>query len=290
MNSDHILAVQNTNMKPTDLPSNIHSIPANDKVIFDGVSKVYSGSGSSTDATLAIESLNVKITNAEIVSILGPTGCGKSTAMNMIAGFEFPSSGTVLLGGKPVTEPGPDRSIVFQQASLFPWMTVLDNVTLGVKSRGMPREEYLRRADHLLAAVRLTGFEQRYPYQLSGGMQQRVQIARALINEPEVLLMDEPFGALDSQTRLMMQELLLELWQEYKPTIIFITHDVSEAVFVSDRVLLMSQRPGKIKLSIEIDEKKPRTQDFISSSKFIKIQSELLRSLREEVQDNVSPH
>ena len=283
MNTNNVRSMYDTNMKmATEIGER------EDKVVFDNVSKTYQRLGSSNEPTLAVDSLNVKIKTAEIVSILGPTGCGKSTAMNMIAGFEFPSTGRVLLGGSPVTGPGPDRSIVFQQASLFPWLTVLENVTLGVKSRGMPADEYLHRAEQLLAAVRLTGFESHYPYQLSGGMQQRVQIARALISEPEVILMDEPFGALDSQTRLMMQELVLQLWQEYQPTIIFITHDVAEAVFVSDRVLLMSRRPGRIKLSVDIKEPKPRTQDFISSSRFVETQGELLRALRAEVQDAVS--
>ncbi|MBX3591555.1 MAG: ABC transporter ATP-binding protein [Burkholderiaceae bacterium] len=256
---------------------------AMDKVVFDNVSKVYPRSGSSKQSTLAIESLNVAIKKAEIVSILGPTGCGKSTAMNMIAGFEFPSSGNVLLDGKPISAPGPDRAVVFQQASLFPWLTVFENVTFGVKSRGISPEIYVRRAEHLLAAVKLTGFENHYPYQLSGGMQQRVQIARALISEPEVLLMDEPFGALDSQTRLMMQQLVLQLWVEYQPTIIFITHDVAEAIFVSDRILLMSQRPGKVKLAETVNEPKPRGDEFLGSSRFVELQAELLKALRLEV-------
>lgn len=257
--------------------------PGIEKVVFDNVSKIYKESGSTKESTLAIESLNVAIKKAEIVSILGPTGCGKSTAMNMIAGFEFPSGGQVLLEGKPIIGPGPDRTVVFQQAALFPWLTVSENITFGVKSRGIDPDVYLPRAEHLLAAVKLKGFENHYPYQLSGGMQQRVQIARALISEPEVLLMDEPFGALDSQTRLMMQQLVLQLWVEYKPTIIFITHDVAEAIFVSDRILLMSQRPGKIKLSKTVEEPKPRSLDFLSSNRFVELQSELLNALRHEV-------
>ena len=254
-----------------------------EKVVFDNVSKIYQKSGSSGDATLAIESLNVAIRKAEIVSILGPTGCGKSTAMNMIAGFEFPSGGRVLLDNQPITAPGPDRAVVFQQASLFPWLTVFENVVFGVKSRGISPDVYTTKAKHLLAAVKLQGFEKHYPYQLSGGMQQRVQIARALISEPEVLLMDEPFGALDSQTRLMMQELVLQLWVEYQPTIIFITHDVAEAIFVSDRILLMSRRPGKVKTAVDVGEPKPRGDEFLRSSKFVDLQADLLKSLRQEV-------
>ena len=267
------------------MTSNEHSqtLQAPDKVVFENVSKVYHKSGSAGQRTLAIESLNVAIKKAEIVSILGPTGCGKSTAMNMIAGFEFASTGQVLLDKNPIIAPGPDRAVVFQQASLFPWLTVFENVVFGVKSRGISPDLYVRKAEHLLAAVKLTGFEKHYPYQLSGGMQQRVQIARALISEPEVLLMDEPFGALDSQTRLMMQELVLQLWVEYQPTIIFITHDVAEAIFVSDRILLMTRRPGKVKLAIDVDEAKPRGDEFLRSRKFVDLQADLLKSLKQEV-------
>lgn len=256
---------------------------AEDKVVFEDVSKTYPKSGAAAGSTVAIKSLNIAIKKAEIVSILGPTGCGKSTAMNMIAGFEFPSHGQVLLDGKSILAPGPDRAVVFQQASLFPWLTVLENVVFGVKSRGVSPDIYSKRAEQLLKAVKLNGFEKHYPYQLSGGMQQRVQIARALISEPEVLLMDEPFGALDSQTRLMMQELVLQLWVEYRPTIIFITHDVAEAIFVSDRILLMSSRPGRVKLDVSVDEPKPRGLEFLSSASFVDMQANLLTALKEEV-------
>lgn len=256
---------------------------AEDKVAFDGVSKVYPSSGAAAGSTVAVQSMNIAIKKAEIVSILGPTGCGKSTAMNMISGFEFPSEGRVLLDGKPIRAPGPDRAVVFQQAALFPWLTVLENVVFGVKSRGISPDVYSKRAELLLKAVKLNGFEKHYPYQLSGGMQQRVQIARALISEPEVLLMDEPFGALDSQTRLMMQELVLQLWMEFQPTIIFITHDVAEAIFVSDRILLMSSRPGRVKLAVSVAEPKPRSQEFLASANFIDLQASLLKALKQEV-------
>ncbi len=256
---------------------------AEDKVVFDGVSKVYPSSGAAAGSTVAVQSMNIAIKKAEIVSILGPTGCGKSTAMNMISGFEFPSEGRVLLDSKPIRAPGPDRAVVFQQAALFPWLTVLENVVFGVKSRGISPDVYSKRAELLLKAVKLNGFEKHYPYQLSGGMQQRVQIARALISEPEVLLMDEPFGALDSQTRLMMQELVLQLWMEFQPTIIFITHDVAEAIFVSDRILLMSSRPGRVKLAVSVAEPKPRSQEFLASANFIDLQASLLKALKQEV-------
>jgi NitT/TauT family transport system ATP-binding protein len=254
------------------------------KIGFREVSKLYSAKHSAQESTLALDRLDIEIRTSEIVSVLGPTGCGKSSALNLIAGFERPSTGAVFLDHEEVAGPGPDRAVVFQQAALFPWLSVFDNVTLGVKCRGMAKDEYSARAERLLKEVGLAGFERHYPYQLSGGMQQRVQIARALIAEPQVLLMDEPFGALDYQTRILMQELLLQLWLEHLPTVFFITHDVAEAIFVSDRVLVMTQRPGRVKLSVEICAPKPRTADFLSTAEFVELQRELLHAVQEEVQ------
>jgi NitT/TauT family transport system ATP-binding protein len=252
------------------------------KIAFRGVSKLYGGNRQK-NRTLALDCLDVDIKAAEVVTVLGPTGCGKSSTLNLIAGFERPSTGALTLDCRPIDGPGPDRAVVFQQPSLFPWLNVFDNVTLGVKCRGVPRETYSGKAMHLLQEVGLGGFERHYPYQLSGGMQQRVHIARALISEPKVLLLDEPFGALDYQTRIQMQELLLQLWQEYKPTIFFITHDVSEAIFVADRVLVMSRRPGRVKLSVEVKAQKPRHADFLGTPEFIELQRELLGCVQEEV-------
>ena len=260
------------------------------KIEFRHVAKSYPGKRSWQNATLALDDLNVEIKPAEIVSILGPTGCGKSTALNLIAGFESPTTGTVFLDAQTVRGPGPDRAVVFQQASLFPWLTVLGNVTVGVKCQGMPKDEYTARAEHLLEEVGLAGFMRHYPYQLSGGMQQRVQIARALISAPKVLLMDEPFGALDYQTRIFMQELLLRLWLEYKPTVFFITHDVTEAIFVSDRVLVMGRRPGRIKRSVNVQAAKPRTTEFLSAPEFVALQRDLLHAVQEEVRSSDAVH
>ena len=260
------------------------------KIAFRGVSKSYPGKHAEQAATLALDCLNVEIKPTEIVSVLGPTGCGKSSALNLIAGFETPSTGGVFVDEQRVYGPGPDRAVVFQQAALFPWLSVFDNVTLGVKCRGMSQADYTPRAERLLQEVGLAGFEKHYPYQLSGGMQQRVQIARALISAPKVLLMDEPFGALDYQTRIFMQELLLRLWVEYKPTVFFITHDVSEAIFISDRVLVMSRRPGRVKLAVNIDASKPRTADFLSTPEFVELQRQLLHAVQEEVQPTDAVH
>ncbi len=258
-----------------------HTHPARQKIVFDGITKEFTTSGG--ESVLALRGLDLAIADAEIVSIVGPSGCGKSTALNLIAGFEPPTSGSVLLDGAPVSAPGPDRAVVFQRPALFPWLTVFDNVSLGVKSAGMAKSEYTDRATELLAAVGLTGFERAYPYQLSGGMQQRVGIARALIGNPEVLLMDEPFGALDFQTRLMMQELLLELWERFRPTIFFITHDVGEAIFISDRAVVMSRRPGTVKVTRTVSHPKPRGIEFLTATDFKEIEHDILAAVREEV-------
>ncbi len=261
------------------------------KILFAGVQKRYPGKGAQARGTLALDSFDFEFAPAEIVSIVGPTGCGKSTAMNVLAGFEQASAGRVSVDGKIVTAPGSDRGVVFQQSTLFPWLTVLGNVVLGVKYRGEAPEQYEPRALRLLEEVGLTGFERHYPYQLSGGMQQRVQIARALINEPDILLMDEPFAALDYQTRLLMQKLLLRLWVHFKPTILFITHDVGEAIFISDRVIAMTKRPGRVKCVMHVNEPKPRDYDFIGSPEFTRLEHNLVLAVQSEVEgDEAAAH
>lgn len=251
------------------------------RLTFQGAGKSYPGRNGQQE-TVALADLDLSIAPSEIVSILGPTGCGKSSALNLIAGFELPTTGSVSMDGKPVAGPGPERAVVFQQAALFPWLDVFGNVTLGLKCRGMSAEQYTPLARQLIAEVGLAGFERHYPYQLSGGMQQRVQIARALAAHPGTLLMDEPFGALDFQTRLQMHELLLKLWQAHRPTIFFITHDVAEAIFLSDRVVVMSQRPGRVVREVRIDSPKPRSTDFLGSPIFTALQRELLHAVQHE--------
>lgn len=253
------------------------------KIAFAGVNKVYESPGG-RNRTLALDNLDLDIAPQEIVSIVGPTGCGKSTALNLLAGFEQASAGVVRTDGVPVTSPGPNRGVVFQQPSLFPWMNVLDNVVLGAKCQGVARSSYEPRAMELLNEVGLKGFERHYPYQLSGGMQQRVQIARALLNQPDILLMDEPFGALDYQTRLLMQKMLLRLWEHFRPTILFITHDVGEAVFISDRVIAMTRRPGRVKREVRVHAPKPRDYEFLASDEFHRLEHELVLAVQSEVE------
>ena len=256
------------------------------KISFAGVNKFYASKRARVATTLALDNFDLEIAREEIVSIVGPTGCGKSTLLNLLAGFERPSTGVVSVDGQTVTGPGPNRGVVFQQPSLFPWMTVLANVVLGIKCRGVAQQEYEPRAKRLLQEVGLGGFERHYPYQLSGGMQQRVQIARALINEPDILLMDEPFGALDYQTRLLMQKLLLRLWAHFRPTILFITHDVGEAIFISDRVVAMTRRPGRVKREVHVHAPKPRDYEFLASPEFTRLEHELVLAVQSEVEDH----
>jgi len=230
------------------------------KIAFQGVSKLYGGAGRNAIQTLALDNLDIAIRPAEIVTVLGPTGCGKSSTLNIIAGFEQPSTGVVLLDGKPIDGPGPDRAVVFQQPSLFPWLNVFDNVTLGVKCQGKPREDYTARAMHLLAEVGLAGFENHYPWQLSGGMQQRVSIARALAVRPRILVMDEPFASVDAQTRFDLEDLVLKVRADFGITTLMVTHDIDEATYLSDEVVVLYGKPAKVSDVIAVDLPFPRSQ------------------------------
>jgi NitT/TauT family transport system ATP-binding protein len=207
---------------------------------------------------LALSDISLSVARGEFVSILGPSGCGKSTLLYIVGGFVMPTGGAVTVNDMPVTGPGPDRGPVFQEFALFPWKTVLGNVMYGVEERGAPKEEARNRARELLAMVKLSGYENFYPKELSGGMKQRVAIARTLAYRPSILLMDEPFGALDALTRTRLQNDLLGIWEKDRKTVLFVTHSVEEAVFLSDRVVMMTSSPGRIKEVIEIDLPRPR--------------------------------
>lgn len=222
------------------------------------------------DKYVAVEDTSLEISAGEFVCILGPSGCGKSTLMNCVAGFVKPSHGKVTIDDEPVIKPGPECGMVFQQPSLFPWKTVKDNVAFGPLMSGEGKSSADSTARTLLSMVGLSAYEKRYPSTLSGGMKQRVGIARALANYPSVLLMDEPFGALDAQTRSIMQANLLKIWKEFKTTVVFVTHDIDEAIFLADRVLVMSASPGRIVADIKIELERPRQPDMCTGEEFIR--------------------
>lgn len=230
----------------------------------------------------AVEETSIRIEPGEFVCILGPSGCGKSTLLNSVAGYVKPNSGEVRVDGDRVTKPGPDRGMVFQQYSLFPWKTVRENVAFGPKIAGESATAAEAIANTFLDMVGLSRFANRYPAELSGGMQQRVGIARALANYPRVLLMDEPFGALDAQTRLMMQESLLNIWKEFGTTVLFITHDVDEAIFLADRVLVMSASPGRIIADIAVDLPRPRLPEITADARFAELKRHCIAHIRVE--------
>ncbi|MGH1352006.1 MAG: ABC transporter ATP-binding protein [Methyloligellaceae bacterium] len=238
--------------------------------------------GKNDEAHTAVDKASIDITPGEFVCILGPSGCGKSTLLNCVAGYVKATQGTVEVDDKKVVKPGPDRGMVFQQYSLFPWKTIRENVAFGPQISGRGGALPSSVANTFIEMVGLSKFADRYPAELSGGMQQRVGIARALANYPSVLLMDEPFGALDAQTRLMMQENLLRIWEDFGITVLFITHDVDEAVFLADRVLIMSAAPGKIIADINIDLTRPRMQSMATDDKFIAYKKQCLEHIRAE--------
>jgi NitT/TauT family transport system ATP-binding protein len=247
------------------------------------VSARFPGPRPGQSSFVALEDVNLAVADREIVTVIGPSGCGKTTLLNLVAGFEAPARGEVLVDGGPPGPPGPERSMIFQSPALFAWLTVRDNVVFGPRHRGERAAEYAARARALIAAVGLEGWESHYPYQLSGGMKQRVQLARALINRPRVLLLDEPFGALDAQTRARMQELLLRIWEQYHPTILLVTHDVEEAILLSHRVHVMTRSPGRMKLQVDVPFPTPRTLDLVGTAEFAALKYSLIKSLWEEM-------
>lgn len=238
--------------------------------------------GTGDAANTAVQETNLTISPGEFVCILGPSGCGKSTLLNTVAGYVNPSTGSVLVDDVEVTNPGPDRGMVFQQYSLFPWKTVRENIAFGPKIGGHSKAECESVANTFLEMIGLAKVANSYPGELSGGMQQRVGIARALANYPSVLLMDEPFGALDAQTRLMMQENLLNIWSEFGITVLFITHDVDEAIFLADRILVMSASPGSIIADLPVNIERPRGADIATSAPFIELKKQCLSLIRAE--------
>jgi ABC-type nitrate/sulfonate/bicarbonate transport system ATPase subunit len=230
----------------------------------------------------ALENISLDVEEREFSVIVGPSGCGKTSLLRLVAGLIQPTDGAIYLDRKPVTRPGKDRGMVFQSYTLFPWLTVQDNVEFGLRIAGMPEAERRRVSHRFINEVGLTGFEKAYPKQLSGGMMQRVALARALANDPEILLMDEPFGALDSQTRSLMQELLLTIWEHAQKTVLFITHDIDEAILLGDRVHVMTARPGRIKEMVPIEIPRPRSVEVLTSPEFIVLKRRIMALIHDE--------
>lgn len=251
------------------------------KVQIDGITKVFPGNKKNPQL-LALDTTSLTVMSNEFITILGPSGCGKSTLLRIVAGLEEQTTGHVYLDGKEISGPSSNRGMVFQAYSLFPWLTVEENVHFGLEKNDMSPAVRKETVNNYIELVGLTGFEKHYPRQLSGGMQQRVAIARALANDPDILLLDEPFGALDNQTRTLMQELLLEIWEKSKKTILFITHDVEESIFLANRVIVMTSRPGKIKANIPIDLAHPRSYNIKIDPRFLAYKEQLTELIREE--------
>ena len=233
--------------------------------------------------TLALQPTDLTVAPGEFVAILGPSGCGKSTLLRIVAGLDTPTGGTLRLDDAPITGPGPDRGMVFQSYTLFPWLTVEQNIRFGPREAGVPEAQQREIARKFIARTGLSGFENHWPRQLSGGMQQRTALARALANDPEILLLDEPFGALDHQTRELMQELLLEIWEADRKTVLFVTHDIDEAVFLANRVIVMSARPGRIKAELPVPLPYPREWTVKTTPEFTAMKMRLMGEIREEV-------
>ena len=245
-----------------------------------GVSRTFtSHKGASTKALLPVD---FEVRENDFVTILGPSGCSKSTMLRIAAGLDFPTTGQVLLDGQVVDGPGADRGMVFQSYTLFPWLTVAQNIRFGLREKGVAEAVQKERSDYFIAKVGLRGFENHFPKQLSGGMQQRTAIARALANDPKILLMDEPFGALDNQTRVLMQELLLGIWEAERKTVMFVTHDIDEAIFMANRVAVFSARPGRIKADIPVNLPHPRHYTVKTSPEFMELKARLTEEIRAE--------
>lgn len=268
------------------------------KIAADGIWKVFQvrrteGKGKGTREFVAIQDLNLTVRQGEFLTIVGPSGCGKSTFLDMLAGLNHPSRGEIRIDGKPITGPALDRGIVLQGYALFPWRTVWENVAFGLEIKKVAKQERRRISQEFINLVGLQGFENRYPYELSGGMKQRVAIARALAYDPEVLLMDEPFAAVDAQTRETLQDELLRIWEETRKTIVFVTHSIDEAIFLADRVAVMATNPGTMKEIVEIKLPRPRrVGDIRSSADFNWIRHKVWELLQNEApgSEKAIPH
>ena len=244
--------------------------------------------GKQGHAVTALEDISLTVPERAFSVIVGPSGCGKSTLLRLVAGLSQASAGAITLDGRPIVGPSAERGMVFQSYTLFPWLTVQQNVEFGPELQGIPAAERAGIAQALIREIGLEGFERAYPTQLSGGMMQRVALARALANDPEILLMDEPFGALDSQTRALMQELLLRIWEHHHKTVLFITRDIDEAIFLGDVVHVMSARPGRIKQTLSIDIARPRGFEVLTSPAFTALKREVMALIREEAMKAVA--
>jgi len=256
------------------------------KLQIDSVSRIFPGMRGG-EPTRALEPTSVAVEDNDFITILGPSGCGKSTLLRIVAGLDQPTAGQVLLDGQVVSKPGwsrpgPDRGMVFQSYTLFPWLTVRQNICFGLREKGVPEKSQAEIAEHYIAEVGLKGFENHFPKMLSGGMQQRTALARALANDPKILLLDEPFGALDNQTRALMQELLLGIWEASRKTVLFVTHDIDEAIFMANRVLVMTARPGRVKCDLAIDLPHPRHYTVKTTPEFAGLKARLTEEIRVE--------
>jgi NitT/TauT family transport system ATP-binding protein len=242
----------------------------------------------SKETVTAVGDVAASIPEGQFVSLIGPSGCGKTTVLNIVAGFISPTGGEVRVDGTAVSGPGPDRGVVFQDFALFPWMTVEANIAFGLKMRGVPKAERRERAREMAGLVGLAGFEQKFPHELSGGMRQRAGVARVLATEPSIMLMDEPFASIDAQTRRVLQQEVLRIWSTQKPTVLFVTHDVEEAIFMSDRVIVLGNRPSTVQADITIDLPRPRTwKDVQGHPEFLRLRAQLLTMLGVEDQEEL---
>ena len=251
------------------------------RLTLEGVGRTFAGVRGGPP-TVALTPISLAVADNDFITILGPSGCGKSTLLRIVAGLDRPTEGRALVDGTPVSGPGADRGMVFQSYTLFPWLTVEQNVRFGLREKGLPDAEQASIARHWIHRVGLDGFARHYPKMLSGGMQQRVALARALANDPKILLLDEPFGALDHQTRALMQELLLSIWELHRKTVLFVTHDIDEAIFMGNRCAVFSARPGRIKNELAIDLPYPRHYTVKTTPRFSALKAQVTEDIRVE--------